>query len=217
MRRRTLKGAVLWTAGLALALTAWGQEVGVRVELRESDPLRLVEYVYGPGAQERELGLEGVLEVALKNAGTRPAAVRDLHVHGLLFVSAKTGEKFLLIHPCDCAFVTGDAEPPPGQIEKRTHRLAPGESRSFTLEEFGCGGGMWEPPPPGEYLVTYRVLLASDGGGAPQHPGRESRPPSVFLKDCREMLLSESFWVGGFASPPLKVTLRKPVMKRVSG
>ena len=216
MRRRTLKGAALWTAGSALALAAWGQDVSVRVELRASDPLRLVEYVYGPGAQERELGLEGVLEVTLKNAGTRPAAVRDLHVHGLLFVSATTGEKYLLIHPCDCAFVTGEAEPPPGQALKQAHRLAPGASERFTLEGFGCGGGMWEPPPPGEYLVVYRVLPA-DGGAPPAKVDGERRPPPVFLKQCRESLLSDAYWAGGFESEPLRIVLKKPARKAVSG
>jgi hypothetical protein len=189
----------------------------VQVTLSEKAPLRLVEYVYGPGAQERELGLEGILEVTLKNGGALPVTVRDLHVHGLLFVNAKTGEKSLLIHPCDCAFVTGDAIPPAGQVEKQTHRLAPGASERFALEDFGCGGGMWNPPAPGEYLLYYRVLPASEAQAAPERARGPERPPSVFMKECREKLLSDSFWAGGFTSEALKVTLGKPVRKRVSG
>ena len=205
--------AAVW----AVALPCLGQSPAVHVSLKEKAPLKLVEYVYGPGTDERELGLEGVLEVTLKNAGAEAVTVRNLHVHGLLFVSAKTGEKSLLIHPCDCAFVTGDEAPPPGQVEKQTHRLASGSSQSFTLEDFGCGGGMWDPPPPGEYLLHYRVLLAREGEATPQKSAAEHRPPSVFMKECRETLLSESFWAGGFTSEPLKVVLKKPVRKRVRG
>lgn len=205
--------AAVW----AVALPCLGQRPVVHVSLKEIAPLKLVEYVYGPGPQEREIGLDGVLEVTLKNAGAEAVTVRDLHVHGLLFVSAKTGEKFLLIHPCDCAFVTGDEAPPPGQFKKQTHHLEPGSSERFTLEDFGCGGGMWDPPPPGEYLLSYRVLPADAGGGATQKPVGENRPPAVFVKECREKLLSGSFWAGAFASDPVKVLLKRPVRKRVRG
>jgi len=197
---------LLWT-GLCLA-----QGSSVQVSLQEKTPLRLVEYDYGGGA--REIGLDGVLEVTIHNAGTEPVIVRDLHVHSLLFVNAKTGERFLLLHSCECFFVTGDERPPKSLLEQQTHRLGPGVSQHFTLEEFGCGGGMWKPPPPGEYLVYYRVLPVSSEKGAPSQ-GESTHPASAVIEECKKRLLSDKFWEGASTSPPLSVLLKEPVRKKV--
>ena len=201
--------AVSFTIGPVAFLA---QSAPVQVLLVEKAPLRLVEYDYGGGA--REVGLDGVLEVTIHNAGTGPVTVRDLDVHSLLFVNAKTGERFLLLHSCDCFFVTGDAKPPQSFLERQTHRLGPGVSQHFTIEEFGCGGGMWKPPPPGEYLVYYRVLPVSSEKVAPPQ-GEPPRPASAVIEECKKRLLSDEFWEGASTSPSLRVPLRKPVRKKV--
>jgi len=207
-----LASAHLWTLLVLVGAAAMAQTATVQVTLRERTPLRLVEYDYGGGS--REVGLDGVLEVELKNTGGEPISVRDLDVHSLLFMSEKTGERFILLHSCDCFFVTGDEAPPQGFLKRRTHVLGPGASERLTLEEFGCGGGMWTPPPPGAYLVYYRVLPAQQAE-APPAQSASRRPVSAVIQACKELLLSDAYWEEASTSQPLRVALKKPVRKRV--
>jgi hypothetical protein len=194
----------------------------ISVELRQRKPLRLVEHVVG--RQRLGVGLDGVLEVAVRNRGPRPVTVTDLHVLGLLFVEAKSRASFLVMHPCDAIFACGYEQPHPGWVRTHGHPIAPDSSVVFTVEEFGCGGGSWKPPPPGEYDVVYRVKpewkqaewkqaparsAAADGGA------RSGPPPPYDLPACRARLESSGYWTDGASSEPIRVRLRKPVRKRI--
>jgi hypothetical protein len=198
----------------ALPESGGAPAVRVRVSLREKVPLRLVKFVYAGG--EGELGLEGELELTITNEGTIPVTVRDLDVHGLLFEDERTAARSLLIHPCDCAVLLEDTPLSRSQVKRQTAVIAPGESRSSTLEGFGCAGGMWVPPPPGTYLLTCRVLVMPQTTPPPVSQG-SPHPLSTAIRECRRMLLSEEFWRGAAASPPLRITLRPPERKRVTG
>src|SRR5438034_729561 len=143
--------------GLPLALlllasgAAWGDPTPGRITIRlvEKKKLRLVRYTTGardPGT----VGLEGALEVTLANHDPAKTERLPKHdVHGLVFRPSGGGEPFVVLHSCQCVH---DAT----SQKYEGFTLLPGMKHTFSLVEWGCGGGTWTPPPPGAYDVQYR-------------------------------------------------------------
>jgi hypothetical protein len=116
--------------------------------------------------------------------------------HGLIFTEEGTGRVHVVLHDCQC--VKEQAEPD-------VLRVAPGGTARETLAEWSCDSP-WPPPPPGTYLVTYRVLplrLFSERSAKGEL--------TELLRHCRSLPYgSAALWEGGWASPPVRVTLRSP-------
>lgn len=188
---------------------------GVSVALDFPKPLHRVELRQG-----REVigsGLEGCVEVTVTNRGPGSATVYDLDVHGLCFRNVVTGEEIVVIHPCDTAFYAGLESPPPGWARTRTHVLGPGESCRIRLDDFGCSGGYWAAPPPGEYEVSYR-LRATPPWGAPPASGNGEKTrfnPSRDVPAFRARLLDAGYWADGWRSPAVHLLLKKPRVRRI--
>lgn len=183
------------------------------VTLVVKKPLRLVEYVYG-GKRSGQVGLEGVLVIELFNPGTEPSPLTPLDVQGLVFKDRKTGAEHRILHPCDCALLTGfggdadDSVPTPARFEA----LAPGEHFVVGIDAFDCAGGLFRAPPPGDYDVTYRVARGKPG----QLPaGSRPADPTAMMEACRTLLSSPAFWNDGPVSRPVRVKLGRPVRKRL--
>lgn len=184
-------GAILAVLCLLIAPAAADP---IRVELKVERPLRLQWF----GGKDGEAGLVGKVAVTLRNEGPTPVVLRDLEQHGLVFRSVKDGRLHVLVHSCACVKEAGD---PGGSLLS----LAPGEVHRVVLEDFGCGGGMWDPPPPGSYDVDYRVLP----GPTPAAQGT----PGDLTAACRAAFTAEDTWEGAPHSPPIRVTLRAPRRK----
>lgn len=194
-------------AGRALAdsrapATATAAAPSVEVTLHQKKPLRLVRWIAGKG-DPGMVGLEGFLVVTLKNTGASPVRLRNQENHGLVFTSQKDGALRLVMHSCKCV---ADAKAP----HKDVVLLRPGQVRSFMLGEWGCGGGEWPPPPPGSYEVTYRVLAAPDPAPAPAEGSVQD-----LIARCEAGLVAPATWASAASSAPLKVTLKKPVAKKL--
>ncbi|MBP7864386.1 MAG: hypothetical protein KA419_00440 [Acidobacteria bacterium] len=188
---------------------------GVAVTLAFPKPLHLVELWHG---RERVgSGLEGSVTVTVTNRGPGPVTVYDLDVHGLCFRDVRTGEERVVVHPCDTAFYAGLESPPPGWARTRTHILGPGESCRVLLDDFGCSGGYWAAPPPGEYEVFYRLRTAPPWASPPSSGtgGQVRFNPSRDVSAFRARLLDAGFWKDGPGSPTLRLQLKKPRARQV--
>lgn len=170
----------------------------VHVELVVEKPLRL-ERFGATRTEPGELGLTGAVTVALRNEGAATVVLRDLESHGLVFRRVDDGSLHVLVHPCACV---KEAEHPRGSVLE----VAPGETRRVDLAEFGCGGGMWDPPPPGAYDLEYRALP----GPAPRAEG----DPRALTAACRAAFTDARTWEGAARSAPVRVTLRAPKKRR---
>ena len=165
----------------------------VQVRLHQARKLRLVKI---PGGK---VALDGVLEATIENTGASAIKLRDLELHGLRF-SGKGGVSHVIVHSCKC--VQDVAEP-----QKGVYELRPGASRKVVVDDWGCGGGMFEAPPVGSYEVVYRVLAAPEKSPAP----RPEASPLTVTRECKQELAGEAMWVGAAVSPPIVVTLKKAV------
>lgn len=165
------------------------------MQLVEKRKLRLVKV---PGG--KRAALDGVLEATVTNTGAAPVRLRDLEVHGVLFENRKGGQAHVVVHSCKC--MKDVAEP-----DKAVATLAPGAQTRVLVDEWGCGGGAWEAPPPGSFEVTYRVVAAP----AALPPPDPNASPMTVTRQCRESFVSPSYWSGAVSSPPLAVTLKAPV------
>lgn len=170
----------------------------LKVVLEQLAPLTLAEIVPG------DAFLEGSLVANLQNTGTRTIYPEDLHVHNLLFTNKLTGEKFVVVHSCDCGLVTQKMAAPP----RRNMVLNPHETKAIVLDEWDCSGGGWEPPPAGDYLVTYRIHATTEKPQpAATNPIQKFNVQEV-IKECRDRLLSDEFWKNAVVSEPLAITIR---------
>ena len=158
-------------------------------------------------------GLEGAVEATVRNEGGTELVLYDCDIHGLLFESAGGGPPFVVLHPCDAAFLLGLQDPPAVWSAGHTHRLAPGASCTVRLEDFGCSGGPWKPPPPGRYRVRYAFFRSPLWAGATADGGRDFRPARDVPR-LREKLLALLQSGGCVKSPPVDVVL-KPHRHRV--
>ncbi len=149
----------------------------------------------------KKSGLRGALGVTLTNRGTQPVRLEELEVHALVYRDVDSDEQFVVVHPCQCL---GQLE---GGLPVRVVDLSPGESHTVELDDFGCGGSSWRPPPPGTYELTYRAHLAdSPGALGSREPMSVSGPDAAV--HCRELFASESFWEGALRSNAVDVVLR---------
>ena len=167
----------------------------VTVKLVEKKKLRLVRM-----PPSKKVGLDGVIEATVTNTGSATVRLRNLEVHGVLFTNRKGGATHVVVHSCKC--VQDVAEP-----AKSVTVLAPGASASVFVDDWGCGGGLWDAPEPGSWEMTYRVVGAPDALPAAQP---EASPPEV-TRQCRESYRSEAFWKGAVSSVPLALTLQRAV------
>ncbi len=194
--------SALGLALMALSFTTGSAEQPVEVGLVVTEPLRLVRWAVD-GAPDGPVALEGKVAVTVTNTGESPVTLLNLAEHGLVFLPAGAGAPFVVVHPCTCV---KDAHEPAGT----RLRLEPGGVHWLELDDFGCGGGPWQPPPPGDYTLEYRVLPAPE-----ETPPPSEEPPSVLVPRCRRQLASPDFWHGAVASAPVAVTLGNPVPIRV--
>ncbi len=146
-------------------------------------------------------GLRGTVWVTLTNAGEVAVVLEDPEVHGLVFEHVETGALHVLVHPCQCV---RDVRSPEGI---RTIELEPGGSHEIVLEEFGCAGSMWAPPPRGTYRVTYRLHRA-DGERAFGNLGAPEGSPPEQSDWCRTMLQDPARWEGAWSSDPVEIRLK---------
>lgn len=188
---------------------------GVSVTLDFPKPLHRVELRQGRQVIGR--GLEGSVEVTVSNRGPGPVTLYDLDVHGLCFRNVRTGEAIVVVHPCDTAFYAGLEPPPAGWVETRTHLLGPGESCKIRIDDFGCSGGYWAAPPPGEYEVFYRLRTTPPWGVSPAvSNGVKARfDPSRDVPAFRARLLDAGFWADGRCSQGVGLLLKKPRVRPV--
>ncbi len=125
------------------------------------------------------------------------ATVTFFHEEGnsLVFEEVKGGKLHVICHPCACMLNT-----PKGEGAKRfAVVLAPGARKQIRLDDdWGCDGDQWRGPPPGEYLVSYRVQPT---------PAPHPEDP----RTCCDHLRSPEYWQDAWASPgvPVTVYLRK--------
>ncbi len=191
--------AVALLPGLAHGQTpAAGSLAGLEVTLRVERPLRLVRWAF-PGGETGPVALDGAVEVTLANRGGQPLALRDLWEHGLVFVAADLDTLAVLVHPCKCV---KDALEPRAAVLT----LVPGETRRLSFADFGCGGGPWQPPPPGRYRLEYRVLPAPA-----ETPVAADSSPAALVPRCRAELTSPATWANAARSPAVEVVLGEPV------
>lgn len=195
-----ITAALLLAPALAVAETADASTAAppaLEVTLVQAKPLALVRSAAGGKLP----WLDGVLVATVTNRSQAPVRLRDLGEHGVVFVEP-SGALRVLVHSCKC--VKDAVEPAEASFE-----LAPGASRTVTVDDWGCGGGMWAAPPPGRYQVEYRVLPAP----AVQAPAEEEQP-QVQVERCRQEFSSPRYWEGATGSKPLALELRAPRGKR---
>ncbi len=176
------------------------------VVLAEKRPLRLVALVTEEG-RVLDQGLDGALEVRVENTAGHTVVVAALEVHGLVFTDRKTGRVHVVVHPCKCA--RDGVEPESSRLP-----LPAGARHSFVIDDWGCGGGMWRAPPPGDYEVRYRL----QGHPVPPYaPGKAFDPKSApkMARACRQALNRAAWWAGAAVSAPIRVRLGEPVRRPV--
>ena len=176
-------------------------DVEVRLGVRR--PVHLVRWVDGRSDRTGEVALEGALTVHIRNRGEEAVVLRDLENHGLVFHNLATDVEHRVIHPCKC--VKDFKEP-----EKGVFRLEAGQSKTITLDEWGCSS-MWKPPPKGPYELRYRVLRAPEA--APPPP--DDTEPRDLVARCREELASPGFWRSSAVSNVVPAKLKRPKRKRI--
>jgi len=146
-------------------------------------------------------GLLGAVNVTVSNVGDAAVEAEIPEVHGLVFEAVDTGELHVLVHPCQCVMNVKKPE----SLERVT--LQPGESHEIALDEFGCGGSSWRPPPAGEYRVTYRVHTASTATDLAALAPADGDVHDI-TDGCRTLYASEAFWEGAVVSDPITIALR---------
>lgn len=165
------------------------------------EPLKLVEYRFR-GERTGQVSLSGALRVTVTNPSTRAVDLWSWDVMGLRFYGPQ-GDTFL-VHSCACPFLAGYGEAPGARIH-----LEPGASATVRIEDWGCSGGPFRPPPQGEWSVTFRLA-----GGAP--PPQTGEPDlHAVLTGCEERLRTGTFGEGTIETAPVVVTLKRPVVRRV--
>lgn len=164
-------------------------ESTVQVELEVTRKLRLT-----------PRGLQGAVKVTLRNTGEAAVELVDPEVHGLVFRETESGDLFVLVHPCQCL---RDGRQPEAAVRIA---LGPGEEAEREIEEFGCGGSSWRPPPRGSYDLTYRIHRASGTPQGTREVGEGS--PQDLTEECRQRFSDEAYWAAAFRSAPLSIRLR---------
>lgn len=175
-------------AGEEISTTDEG-EATVQIEIQVTRKLRLT-----------PRGLRGAVKVTFRNAGESAVEMLDPEVHGLVFREAESGDLFVLVHPCQCV---RDSRHP--EAASRI-ALEPGQDAERDIEEFGCGGSSWRPPPRGTYDLTYRIHRAS--GTPPGTPEVGEGSPQDLTEECRQRFSDEAYWADAFRSAPLSIRLR---------
>lgn len=185
----------------------------VVIRLVEQQPLRL-------GLVDAEDGskvpmLEGTLAATIHNRSRQTITLLNWNVHNLLFVNKRDGSQVVMIHPCSCgqAMWAPDPEAP---LELLT--LRPGERRTIVLDNWGCDGGPYAPPAPGEYRITYRVhSVESHRVQRSQIQTRSLRklPLEQALAECSRLLHTQKYWTNAYLSNIITVRLRSaPSLQR---
>lgn len=174
----------------------------VSATLSQRRRLHLVELV-SADEEHGELGLRGSLRVELRNDSAEPVDLLNWDVMGLRFRDTSSGVEHFVVHPCACWFVAG-FEPAP--FESRVH-VGAGERATIEISDWGCGGGLWDPPPQGTYELTFRL---SKGPPEPLAGPRELRR---VLRSCEPRIRGEIFGEDSIVTPPVTITLKRP--KRV--
>lgn len=179
----------------------------LQIQLTVKKPLRLVRYVTDRRRpQQGPVGLEGSLEVTLRNSDPSRAAsnlliLRKQEVHGFLFRPKGGGPSFIPLHSCQCVH---DATAGAWQVLG----VGLGKDKVLTFDDWGCSGGPWPAPAPGAYLVSYRAQVLPEPLGPPPAPSHEE--PPALIAQCKERLASEAFWQGAARSNEVEVTLADP-------
>jgi len=173
----------------------------VSVSIEVEQQIRLVRYHY-PGHSEYDLSpaLDGSFSVCIVNNSQQSIECWEPLTHGLIFVNVKTGKKYVIIHPCQC--VKDVREPD-------SFTLEPGATFRFNLSEWECNS-IWAPPPPGEYMVHYRILpMRLFRHNVNKELGASS--PEDIIRQFRILFTDDLFWEGGFSSKSIRIKLREPI------
>ena len=144
-------------------------------------------------------GLQGSVKVTMINRGESGVEIALPEVHGLVFEAIDTGALHVMIHPCQCVMNVKQPE----SVERTV--LQPGQSHELVLDDFGCSGGGWHTPPPGEYRLTYRVHAGPRGSDLQTPTDRGAHDITDW---CRAQYTSPGFWDGAFVSDPVAIRLR---------
>lgn len=171
----------------------------VEVELKVDKRLRLVSWRPDKSLPPEAI-MKGAVEVRVKNVGATPLKLQRLEVHGLIFEAVESGALHVIVHPCQCVRDASSDAPPALSLE-------PGQVDTQRFEDWGCSG-MWDPPPPGRYRLSYRVLEA------PREPPERAEPEKVHIKEaleaCRVRFTTPDTWRQAATSTPIELTLKAP-------
>jgi hypothetical protein len=177
---------------------------GLEVRMKFKRPLRLVEWV-DTRAEPGIVGLDGTLLISMKNTSTQQKVINPQEVHGLLFIADQIPHEILVVNPSQC--LRDFSEP-----NDFRQSIAPGETRTYTIDEWGSAGSMWNPPAPGKYQLVYRVRPPSDE--AREVPA-DAGSPKV-MNHCIKALNDPRFWKEAVTSIPVPIELKTPSRQRRS-
>ena len=159
--------------------------------------------------------MHGKVFARVTNNSPQTVFIEDLEASNIHFVNKKTGKLHVLVHSCAC----GGACYPKRKIGRRIVQLKPGETKKFSYDDFGCGGGLWPAPPKGRYRVYFAMRVFSAQGPLPAPWCRKGKEGRLDIREtitsCRETLHSKSFWKGAVASPAQPLDLRRTKTKWV--
>ena len=173
----------------------------VSVSIKIEQPIRLVRYCYtGDPEYDSSPALDGSFSVCIVNNSKQSIEFWEPLTHGLIFVNVKTGGKYVIIHSCQC--VKDVREPDSFTVES-------GATYRFNLFEWRCDS-IWEPPPPGEYMVTYRILPIKLFRHIVNKEVSTSSSQGL-MRQFRILFTEDRFWEGGFSSKSIRIKLREPI------
>jgi len=166
----------------------------------DADPVQ-VELEVEKKLKRTPRGLRGSVRMTFRNRGDQSVELVYPEIHGLVFRDSTSGELHVLVHPCQCVRDVRHPE----RAERIT--LEPGSEVERTLDEFGCSGSAWHPPPRGSYELTYRIHAAAETGTGTGSDGAGASPQDL-TRDCRTRYADETYWEGAHRSAPVAVRLR---------
>jgi hypothetical protein len=145
-------------------------------------------------------GLQGKITVTIRNGTASTVELVDPEILGLMFNDSQTGKNLVIAHSCFCVKALSNPE------SVKTISLAPGETHVMVFDDFGCGGGPWQAPPPGVYWVTYQIHPTS-AQLALLNREPQGGTPHELTAACRELVTDVGYATGAFRSSSVKVTL----------
>jgi hypothetical protein len=145
-------------------------------------------------------GLQGKIEVHVRNGTDTAVELVDPEILGLLFSDPDTGGYEVIAHSCFCVMALSE----PASV--KTLVLAPGESHTMVFDDFGCGGGPWKAPPTGTYWVTYQLHPLSAPQALRNRDPQEGSPHEL-TDACRALVTGVGYATDAIRSPSVKVTL----------